>query len=196
MIDRIQKIIQQKKLSSSGFADMIGVPRSTISHLLSGRNNPSLEFIQKVLDAFPEINTDWLIRGKGPMNYGHLSKVSETSEAAPPVKPKEWSSQGSLFQELQPATNKNDKIKNFEEATPSLPLSDSHESLAAIQKERVDENRAVMNLDEKNKKEDIYKKKHDNEVINLDKKVRKPVRILLIYSDGTFSDYLPEVKPD
>jgi len=196
MIDRIQKIIQQKKLSSSGFADMIGVPRSTISHLLSGRNNPSLEFIQKILDAFPEISTDWLIRGKGPMYYGHLSKSSETFESAPAINPKERASQGSLFQELQPSSKNIAKIGNYEESTPSSPLSDSHESPAAIQKERVDENRAVKRLDENIKNEDDAKKMSDNTVLMLDKKAKKPVRILLIYSDGTFSDYLPELKPD
>jgi len=67
MIDRVQKVIQFKKLSASGFADLVGVPRSTISHILSGRNNPSLEFLQKVLDVFPEIRTEWLVRGKGNM---------------------------------------------------------------------------------------------------------------------------------
>jgi len=193
MIDRIQKIIQQKKLSSSGFADMIGVPRSTISHLLSGRNNPSLEFIQKMLDAFPEIATDWLIRGKGPMYYGHLPK---TSEAAPLVSPKERASQGSLFQELQPASKKFEKIENYDEVTPTFPPSASHEDLAAIQKERVEENRAVGQLDKVEKKEDNKAKISDNPVLMLDKKVKKPSRILLIYSDGTFSDYIPELKPD
>ncbi len=67
MVERIQKIIQHKKLSASGFADAIGVPRSTISHILSGRNNPSLEFVLKVLDAYPDIRMEWLILGKGYM---------------------------------------------------------------------------------------------------------------------------------
>jgi len=67
MLNRIQRVIDYYKLTSSAFADKIGVPRSTISHILSGRNNPSLDFVTKTLDSFPQVNTDWLIKGTGPM---------------------------------------------------------------------------------------------------------------------------------
>lgn len=70
MVDRVKKIIKEKNLTSSGFADKIGVPRSTISHILSGRNNPSLELLQKILDNFPDVRTEWLIRGRGEMFMG------------------------------------------------------------------------------------------------------------------------------
>jgi transcriptional regulator with XRE-family HTH domain len=67
MIERIQAILSLKNLSSSQFADEIGVQRSSISHLFSGRNNPSLEFIQKILTRFPDINMEWLLSGSGNM---------------------------------------------------------------------------------------------------------------------------------
>jgi transcriptional regulator with XRE-family HTH domain len=67
MTDRILKIITFTNLSPSQFADRIGVQRSSISHILSGRNRPSLEFVQKILSRFPEINPTWLILGKGEM---------------------------------------------------------------------------------------------------------------------------------
>jgi DNA-binding XRE family transcriptional regulator len=67
MVNRIQEIIKRYDLTSSKFADMLDVPRSTISHILSERNKPSLEFIQKIIDKFPEINIKWLIRGEGNM---------------------------------------------------------------------------------------------------------------------------------
>lgn len=65
--DRILKLLTNENLSSSKFADMVGVQRSSISHILSGRNKPSLDFLQKVLSSFPSINADWLIVGKGEM---------------------------------------------------------------------------------------------------------------------------------
>ena len=65
MIDRINQIIQNKGLSLSGFAEEIGVQRSSISHILSGRNKPSLDFVMKILERYPEISTDWLLSGKG-----------------------------------------------------------------------------------------------------------------------------------
>ena len=65
--DRIFKILNEENLSSSKFADIIDVQRSSISHIISGRNKPSLDFIQKVLINFPQIYPDWLIIGKGEM---------------------------------------------------------------------------------------------------------------------------------
>ena len=64
---RVQKIINYSELSSSEFADEIGVQRSNISHVLSGRNKPSLDFLIKIKDRFPEIQWEWLIEGKGAM---------------------------------------------------------------------------------------------------------------------------------
>jgi|AntAceMinimDraft_17_1070374.scaffolds.fasta_scaffold02919_3 transcriptional regulator with XRE-family HTH domain len=68
MINRISLIIKTKNLTASKFADKIGVQRSSISHILSGRNKPGLELIQKTLKNFPEISSDWLISGLGEMN--------------------------------------------------------------------------------------------------------------------------------
>ncbi len=72
---RVQKIINYSELSSSEFADEIGVQRSNISHVLSGRNKPSLDFLMKIKDRFPEIQWEWLIEGKGAM-------ISSENEAA------------------------------------------------------------------------------------------------------------------
>ena len=67
MKDRIKKIIESENISYSKFADIIGIQRSGVSHILSGRNNPSLEVVQKILESFDYINTDWLLFGKGEM---------------------------------------------------------------------------------------------------------------------------------
>jgi len=67
MKSRIQKFIEIENINPSKFADEIGVQRSSISHILSGRNNPSLELIQKILTRFDYINAEWLITGKGEM---------------------------------------------------------------------------------------------------------------------------------
>lgn len=52
-------------MNASSFADKIGVQRSSISHLLSGRNKPSLDFVMKILDIFPDVNLYWVLNGKG-----------------------------------------------------------------------------------------------------------------------------------
>jgi transcriptional regulator with XRE-family HTH domain len=67
MKDRIIQFLKEMNLTSTKFADQIGVQRSSISHLLSGRNKPSFDFIEKMLGAYPDLNAQWLITGKGNM---------------------------------------------------------------------------------------------------------------------------------
>ena len=75
MKDRIKQIIEREKLSSKEFANLCEIQVSNVSHLLSGRSKPSLDTIQKILAAFPTLNTDWLMTGKLPM-YKH-EKLSQ-----------------------------------------------------------------------------------------------------------------------
>lgn len=67
MKDRIAHIIRAKNLTAAEFAIRLGIQPSNISHLLSGRNNPSLDFVRKLKETFPEYNLDWIIFGTGPM---------------------------------------------------------------------------------------------------------------------------------
>jgi len=63
--DRLKKILDHHQLTASLFADKIGVQRSSISHILSGRNKPSLDFILKVTNTFLDVDIYWLLNGKG-----------------------------------------------------------------------------------------------------------------------------------
>ena len=65
--EQLNKIMAYYGLSASAFADMINVQRSSVSHILSGRNKPSLDFILKLNTTFPEINLYWLINNSGEM---------------------------------------------------------------------------------------------------------------------------------
>jgi transcriptional regulator with XRE-family HTH domain len=62
--ERLQLVMKMNNLNASQFADRIGVQRSSISHMLTGRNKPSLDLIQKTLAHFPRVNADWLLTGK------------------------------------------------------------------------------------------------------------------------------------
>ena len=64
-VNRLSFLLEQYEHTASSFADKIGVQRSSLSHLLSGRNKPSLDFILKITEAFPEINLYWLLKGEG-----------------------------------------------------------------------------------------------------------------------------------
>ncbi|WP_178985239.1 helix-turn-helix domain-containing protein [Winogradskyella helgolandensis] len=73
---RLQKVIDFYGESASSFAEKIGVQRSSISHILSGRNKPSLDFVMKVLHSYPEVELYWLMNGKG--NFPSTTKISES----------------------------------------------------------------------------------------------------------------------
>jgi transcriptional regulator with XRE-family HTH domain len=81
MIERILEILKNKNLTPSQFADLIGVQRSSISHLISGRNKPSLEFIQKILKTFPDINSEWILSGTGPVMNRQNGMNEETGHS-------------------------------------------------------------------------------------------------------------------
>ncbi|WP_080905940.1 helix-turn-helix transcriptional regulator [Parabacteroides sp. Marseille-P3160] len=67
MKERIIRIMEHEGLTSSKFAELIGIQRSAVSHILSGRNNASLDVLMKILECFNYINTDWLLFGRGEM---------------------------------------------------------------------------------------------------------------------------------
>ena len=79
---RLQKILDYYDLSAAAFADEIHVGRSSISHILSGRNNPSLDFVLKVISSFPEVELYWLLNGKGdfPKQVETSSKSGSTEQ--------------------------------------------------------------------------------------------------------------------
>ena len=78
MEERLKLFLAMEGLSPSQFADKLGIQRSGVSHLLSGRNKPSFEFINKMLLTFPKINPDWLITGTGKA-YRDFSAESESA---------------------------------------------------------------------------------------------------------------------
>lgn len=67
MKDRIIQVMEHEGLVSSKFAEAIGIQRSAMSHILSGRNNPSLDVLTKILEHFTYVDPDWLLFGKGSM---------------------------------------------------------------------------------------------------------------------------------
>lgn len=62
--DRILELMETHALGPSQLADVLGVPRSTLSHLLSGRNKPSLDIIMKIIENFKDVDLYWLLTGK------------------------------------------------------------------------------------------------------------------------------------
>lgn len=86
-VKRLEILMDYYGLNASLFADKISVQRSSISHLLSGRNKPSLDFILKIMDVFPDVDLYWILMGKGSFpnveSKIENSIVTEKIEIAP-----------------------------------------------------------------------------------------------------------------
>jgi transcriptional regulator with XRE-family HTH domain len=78
-IKRLEIILDYYSLSASAFADSIGVQRSALSHLMSGRNKPSLDLIMKIVETYPEVDIYWLLNGKG--NFPKEKGIQNSSSA-------------------------------------------------------------------------------------------------------------------
>lgn len=82
--EKIELLIKRKQLSASQFADKLGIPRSSISHILSGRNKPSLDVVQKILRVFPEISAEDLLFEDRSLGASlGVSSPKETAAASP-----------------------------------------------------------------------------------------------------------------
>jgi transcriptional regulator with XRE-family HTH domain len=134
--DTIKHIIVEKNLSPSRFADEIGVQRSSISHILSGRNKPSLDIVQKIIRRFPELGTDWLIE--------------EPSLPEPPI---------------PSATSKNNAIESE-------------------RRDHINGSGGIVPDEEESEETSGYHRAGERQII----------KVLVFYSDGTFSEFSPAGK--
>ena len=141
MKDRIAHIMRAKNLKASDFATLLGIQPSAVSHILAGRNNPSLEFVKKIKETFPEYNLDWIVFGTGPMTLSEpfrdsfkealKNTVSDGEDSSVDVdptltKPKYEETQISLFPQQDPMTPAPQTAAKNEDNTPSpspFPLS-------------------------------------------------------------------------
>ena len=77
-VEKLKIIIDNEGLTASKFSEKIGVQRSSVSHILSGRNKPSLDFILKIKNSIENIDLEWLLSDKIEDNY---EKQEETSHS-------------------------------------------------------------------------------------------------------------------
>ena len=136
--NRLRVIFDYYELSASAFAEKMGVGRSSISHIISGRNKPSLDFVLHILKCFPEVSFDWLILGKGvfPVN-------NEKNEQAP-----------TLFQNTNPKENSNQIILNNKAVIDEITEPVSNEpKITAETKDTVAIDRIIIFYKDKSFKE-------------------------------------------
>lgn len=127
MQNRLHKLLDSEQLTPAKFAEILGVQRSAISHILTGRNNPSYDLISKIILKFPALNSDWLITGKGNMYktlvQGSLfdfdtPKKDEISDKVTPIKPAEQTLVTDVKNTIEiPKNNPDTSVKKLESAS-------------------------------------------------------------------------------
>src|SRR6218665_3550652 len=109
-IKRLEFILDYYSLSASSFADKVGVQRSSLSHLLSGRNKPSLDLILKIVENFPDVDLYWILNGEGNFPKSEIQNeiISVASTLIPKIETEEFKSenQPDLFS-TEPTVEKN-----------------------------------------------------------------------------------------
>lgn len=178
MKERILLLIKAKNYTAAQFADEIGVQKSGVSHILSGRNNPSLDFVQKILTRFPEISNEWLLFGKGPM----MVKDIPATFKLPPVDEPSGHTQkiADLFSQELP------------QVEPVFNIQETHESDQEPGKNLNPENdEKIVEKDAKILTGDDNVRP-DSKPFNIQGESRKIEKLIVIYTDKTFVEYKPE----
>lgn len=177
--DRFTKILEYSGFTASEFADEIDVQRSSISHIISGRNKPSLEFIVKIKNRFPEINWDWIILGQGEM----LQNNSALSTSESKINLEEENSSPDLFT-LIDEDYKNEIFiqENLQKETPR----EFNTPFLTPKKEKISDSQRLEVQEDISEVQNIV-----NQSITNSPTENKIKRIVFFYENGKFEAFEP-----
>jgi DNA-binding XRE family transcriptional regulator len=172
---RIIRIMETEALTPARFAEAIGTQRATLSHILSGRNNPSLEITQKILERFPRLSPDWLLRGAGDM-YRKEKSLLQQDLFAPLPHHEEKTATPLPHHEEKAAT----PLPHHEEQTATLPHHNEQTVPPTPPVRNENENEQVQTQVQTSPQ----------------RPSRRVTRIMIFYSDSTYDTFISEQSPD
>lgn len=201
MNNRIAEIIKKENLSNSQFAQLVGIQPSAVTHLLSGRNEPSLQVTKKILDTFRGINPEWFVMGIGDM----YRKAPESVENKLDTKPKQqfYPYQQSLFPDVPIPTQEYSK-ENELTSNEQINRTDSSEEHFAqttnpVQQYQQPQNPRPEYQQEINTQNGQARQTYTEQSTPLQEKREKPEptpiaprivkKIIVFYSDNTYEEY-------
>lgn len=176
MIEKIQMLMKIYQMSAADLAERMGTERSGISHFLSGRNKPSLAFVTKMLEKFPEINPDWLLMNKGAMLREGYSNVKQHDSQKDSVKEIPF-----LIDEEQ----KSVEYQNIK-AEAKIPETETHIYTEDLIKtsEQQHQNLPTQEVEPNISNTTLA----DKQILMSDD--NSEARIVFFYHDGTYSEYV------
>ncbi len=167
MKDRIKQIMDSENMTSAQFADSLQIGRAVISHILNGRNNPSLDVVTRILTELPQINADWLLSGNGTMyknqneSKSNFSVNSDLSPISDRNYPRDIFQQDLFAQNNTEPTNLSDNNKYEKEKELIVPQNHNQNTV--------------------------------NEVFKYIERPQKRIsKIIIYYNDNTFETFDPE----
>ena len=177
--DRFTKILEYSGFTASEFADEIDVQRSSISHIISGRNKPSLEFVTKIKNRFPELSWDWIILGQGEM----LQNNSALSTSESKINLEEENSSPDLFT-LIDEDYKNEIFiqENLQKETPR----EFNTPFPTPKKEKISDSQRLEVQEDISEVQNIV-----NQSITNSPTENKIKRIVFFYENGKFEAFEP-----
>ncbi|MEG2070514.1 MAG: helix-turn-helix transcriptional regulator [Bacteroidales bacterium] len=190
MVDRIKQVMKYKEMSPALFAEAIDINRSGLTHLFSGRNQPSLDLARKILKTFPEISTEWLIMGVGNM-LNQFDTIQKSADNQVDLFSQENTIKTTKSTPLTPQEEilvKNQvKIDFVEENNELFNVPTSFQQTTPnISESVVDEKIEITTPELKNRNTEI--KREQNLQSRSDKKTKK---IIFFYEDNSFEIFFP-----
>ena len=167
MKERLRRFMKAENLNSTSLAQNLNIQASGISHILSGRNKPSYDFVTKLLTNFPNLNPDWLLLGKGPMHRDEIrTKTPKNASESTALFSEESQSMPELSSLLFPTDDSDSSVTN-------TSLSENSETIAEI----VSNTPAQFSASQ-----------------NMAIRCSNIERVMIFYTDGSFDTYAPSQK--
>ena len=191
MVERILSLLKNKNLSPSQFADEIGIQRSGMSHLISGRNKPSLEFVMKVLQRFPDITAEWLLYGRTDYSVKAQAPLNiPASLFDAPEESAQTNNQGEL--RLNSLTPDHEEAM-FKSRVDARNLSSPADLKGASHPVIKEKGKSIPISDQVDSKTGAVTSDHQAIRSRSEEFAERVIeRIVVFYSDKTFREYKPE----
>jgi transcriptional regulator with XRE-family HTH domain len=195
MTDRIVKLMKVEGLTNSKFASILGIQRSNITHILDGRNKPSLSFIEKLIAKFPHINIEWLITGTGEMykqTENHEQKFRQKTGDSPTLFPEINTIQNTAGQKENQTASQNIKHE-IKDVTTNILSKHEPELILEMdnQTAKISEKKMFPPQNPENVQNSKQLTPFEPDTTEKNKE-RKIECVLIFHSDKTFKYYKPE----
>lgn len=201
MVERIKQLIDTLQVSHTQFAETIGINRSNLTHLFSGRNQPSLDLMKKILVAYPQVKTEWLIMGVGEMfTQDSRGSISETTQTVASSVVKSPTPREPITLDLF-ATQEESSVPVSEFSQTQEPISETEISASEMQvveqpteiTEQVStattRKNSAKRSSENGGESNIRTRREYSPRISHSQSDKKLEKVILFFSDGTFEVY-------